>query len=163
MLKETKLKFRKASIKDLPILIKMLANDKLGQYREEIQNPLPNEYVSAFQRIMQDDNQFLLVVENSQKEIIGTLQLSFIQYLTYKGGLRAQMEAVRIAENARAQGLGRKMIEWGIEVARKRGAHLIQLTCDKKRPESIGFYKKIGFLDTHAGMKMNLSIPRNTV
>ena len=40
------------------------------------------------------------------KEIIGTLQLSFIQYLTYQGGIRAQIEAVRIRSDQRGQGLG---------------------------------------------------------
>jgi hypothetical protein len=46
-------------------------------------------------------------VENENSEIIGTLQLSFIQYLTYRGGIRAQIEAVRIRKDQRGLGIGK--------------------------------------------------------
>jgi len=53
----------------------------------------------------------MIVVENKNAEIIGTLQLTFIQYLTYKGGITAQIEAVRIRKDQRGIGLGTKMFE----------------------------------------------------
>jgi len=46
-----------------------------------------------------------MVIENQNNEIIGTLQLSFIQYLTYQGRIRAQIEAVRIREDQRGKEL----------------------------------------------------------
>ena len=49
----------------------------------------------------------LIILENFNKEIIGTLQLTFIQYLTYRGGLRAQIEAVRIQRKFRGKGFGK--------------------------------------------------------
>ena len=94
-------------------------------------------------------------MENEAQEIIGTLQLSFIQYLTYQGGIRAQIEAVRIREDQRGKGIGEKMFKWAIEKARERKAHLIQLTTDKKRPEAIHFYEKLGFKASHEGMKLH--------
>src|SRR4051812_21007697 len=105
----------------------MIANDKLGQLRESYCNPLPEAYYDAFEKINADPNQELMVVENDQGEIIGTLQLSFIQYLTYMGDVRAQIEAVRVRDDQRGEGVGQRMIEWAIERARKRNAHLLQL------------------------------------
>lgn len=102
-----------------------------------------------------DSNQELIVVENDQKEIIGTLQLSFIQYLTYQGGIRAQIEAVRIREDLRGEGLGHEMFEWAIQRSKGRNAHLLQLTTDKQRPDAIRFYEKLGFRASHEGMKMH--------
>ena len=64
--------------------------------KEKIIVPLPNSYYDAFQNIVLDKNQELIILENSNKEIIGTLQLTFIPYLTYQGGLRSQIEAVRV-------------------------------------------------------------------
>ena len=47
------------------------------------------------------------------------------------------------------------MFEWAINRAKKRNAHLLQLTTDKKRPKAIKFYESLGFKDTHQGMKMH--------
>jgi len=149
------MKFRKAIREDLSEIVKMIANDKLGQLRENFQDPLPEIYYAAFENITNDDNQELIVVEDENEEIIGTLQLSFIQYLTYQGGIRAQIEAVRIREDHRGKGIGEKMFIWAIQKAKERKAHLIQLTTDKKRPETLRFYEKLGFKASHEGMKLH--------
>ena len=146
---------RKATEKDISSIVKMIADDELGKQRENFQNPLPEGYIIAFRNIKSDKNQELIVIENERSEIIGTLQLTFIQYLTYKGGIRAQIEAVRIRKDHRELGIGKKMIEWAIERAKERKAHLLQLTTDKKRPVAIKFYEDLGFRFSHEGMKMH--------
>jgi len=151
------MKFRKATKKDVIVIVEMIADDKLGKTRENFQIPLPKEYYSAFENINNDDNQELIVVENKDSEIIGTLQLSFIQYLTYQGGIRAQIEAVRIKKNQRGTGLGTQMFQWAINRAKERNAHVLQLTTDKKRPEALNFYQKLGFKGSHEGMKMHFN------
>ncbi|OEK04889.1 GNAT family N-acetyltransferase [Roseivirga misakiensis] len=147
--------FRKATTEDIPALVEMLADDALGQARENFQTPLPTAYLDAFEAIDKDKNQELIVVEDHENTIIGTLQLSFIQYLTYQGGIRAQIEAVRIKKDKRGLGIGKQMFEWAIQHARERKAHLIQLTSDKQRPSAIRFYEDLGFKATHEGMKLH--------
>ena len=149
--------FRKARENDLMAIVVMIADDELGKQRENFQIPLPEEYYSAFENIDRDPNQELMVVENDNEEVIGTLQLSFIQYLTYRGGMRAQIEAVRIHKDHRGLGLGKKMFVWAMERARSKNAHVLQLTTDKKRPQAIDFYKNLGFKDSHEGMKLHLN------
>jgi len=147
--------FRKAERGDIPSIVQMLANDKLGKLREKYEDPLPEKYYEAFENITNDPNQELIAVEKDG-EVIGTLQLSFIQYLTYQGGIRAQIEAVRIREDLRGEGIGQQMFEWAIGRARERKAHILQLTTDKSRPEALHFYEKLGFKATHEGMKFHL-------
>ncbi len=149
------MKFRKATKKDISVIVEMIADDELGKERENFQTPLPSEYLRAFERINSDENQELIVVENENAEIVGTLQLTFIQYLTYRGGIRAQIEAVRIRKDKRGIGLGRIMFEWAIKRAQEKKAHLLQLTTDKKRPKAIKFYEDLGFKQSHEGMKMH--------
>ena len=149
------MKFRKANRADVYEIVKMIANDKLGKLRENFKDPLPEMYYSAFDKITKDDNQELIVLEDTNGEVIGTLQLSFIQYLTYQGRIRAQIEAVRIREDQRGKGIGEKMFSWAIQRAKDRKAHLIQLTTDKKRPEALKFYEKLGFKASHEGMKIH--------
>ena len=150
------MKFKTAKKNDLPSIVRMLVDDELGSKREDYKNPLPKKYYEAFQNIMQDKNQELVVLENDNNDIIGTLQLTFIPYLTYQGGLRAQIEAVRIHKNYRGQGFGKKIFQWAINRSRDKGAHMVQLTTDKQRPEAIKFYKVLEFNDSHIGMKLHL-------
>ena len=152
-----KLKFRKAIKNDLLVIVEMIADDELGRKRESFKVPLPSEYLKAFEKIKSDKNQELIVVENEDLEIIGTLQLSFIQYLTYRGGIRAQIESVRIRKDKRRLGIGKIMFEWAINRAKARKAHLIQLTTDKKRTKAIKFYEKLGFKQSHEGMKIHFN------
>ena len=149
------MRFRKAKATDLVAIIEMLADDELGKTREHFQNPLPAQYLKAFQKIESDENQELIVLENENLEVIGTLQLTFIQYLTYCGGIRAQIEAVRIRKDQRGIGIGKMMFRWAIQRVQERGAHLLQLTTDKKRPQAIQFYEELGFQKSHEGMKLH--------
>jgi len=147
--------FRKATINDVVKIVEMIADDELGKTRENYQIPLPAQYMNAFENINTDPNQELIVAENENGEVIGTMQLSFIQYLNYGGGIRAQIEAVRVRKDKRGIGIGKTMFEWAITRARDRGAYLLQLTTDKKRPRAIKFYEQLGFRASHEGMKMH--------
>ena len=150
------MKVRKAVEQDVSAIVKMLANDKLGALREIYQDPIPQKYYDAFKNINSDPNQELVIIEDDPGLIIGTLQLSFIQYLTYQGGIRAQIEAVRVHQDQRGKGVGQQLFEWAIHRAKERGAHVVQLTTDKRRPEALRFYEKLGFKATHEGMKLHL-------
>ncbi|MEM8525099.1 MAG: GNAT family N-acetyltransferase [Bacteroidota bacterium] len=149
------MKFRKAEYNDVVKIIELLADDKLGRLREDFRDPLPQKYYDSFEQINKDKNQELVVVENEHEELIGTLQLTFIPYLTYQGGIRAQIEAVRVRADQRGQGIGEQICKWAIARAKERGAHLLQLTTDKKRPDAIRFYEKLGFKASHEGMKLH--------
>ncbi|KJD33865.1 GNAT family acetyltransferase [Tamlana nanhaiensis] len=146
--------FRKAILKDLPEIIAMYADDELGETRERFENPLPKAYLDAFYKINEDSNQELIVVVNKSNEIIGTLQLTFIQYLNRLGSLRSQIESVRIKRNYRGKGLGKTMFKWAINRSKEKGAILVQLTSDKKRTEAIKFYESLGFSASHEGFKL---------
>ena len=146
--------FRKVTKNEIESIVEMIADDELGKSREKFQIPLPKEYYAAFENINNDANQELIVVENEDLKIIGTFQLSFIQYLTYCGGIRAQIEGVRVHNDFRRIGLGEKIFKWAIERAKQKDAHVLQLTTDKKRPDAIQFYKKLGFVSSHEGMKL---------
>ena len=150
------LNIRRANKKDVPAIVGLIANDELGRLRENFKTPLPQQYLNAFDNINSDQNQELIVMLNDSGTVIGTLQLSFIQYLTYQGGIRAQIEAVRVHENYRNKGIGQELIKWAIDRAKEKGAHVVQLTTDKKRDAAVKFYEKLGFIASHEGMKLHL-------
>jgi len=149
-------KFRRAELVDLPIIIKLLADDELGQKREDIGPPLNPLYERAFRAINDDTNQFLAIVED-KGDVVGCMQLSFIPGLSRVGLWRGQIESVRIESTHRGSGLGKKFFEWAIQHFRDRECGLVQLTTDKERLEALRFYKTLGFVDSHLGMKLDLN------
>ena len=149
------LKYRSATINDLECLINLLASDPLGSQREDVSLPLNEAYVNAFKAIDADQNNELLVVEY-HGQTVGMLQLTFIPYLTHKGSWRCLIEGVRVDESYRSRGLGEKMFEHVINLARDKGCRVVQLTSDKHRPGAIRFYEKLGFKATHEGFKLAL-------
>lgn len=150
-----KLRFREAEPNDLATLVLLLANDKLGAQREDTALPTNAKYYAAFEQISGDPNNELVIAEFDGK-LVGMLQLTYIPYLTHVGSWRCLIESVRIDEKYRGKGFGKQMFEYAIEKARSKGCKLVQLTSDKQRPEAIRFYKKLGFVATHEGLKLHL-------
>ncbi len=149
------LTYRKANKNDIRTLVDMLADDKLGATREDPTSPLNQHYLDAFYSIENDPNNEIIVVE-SNREIVGMLQLTFIPYLTHVGSWRCQIEGVRIASTYRGKGLGSQFIQWAINRAKERKCSLVQLTSDKQRPDALRFYESHGFKATHEGFKLKL-------
>lgn len=148
------LTYRIATLEDLPEIVEMLRDDNLGAQRETSSGSI-EKYLNAFQDISANNTHELTVVD-FQGEIVGTLHLTFIQYLTYQGGMRAQIESVRVKSTYRRTGVGTTMMNYAIGRSRSKGAHLVQLTTDKKRSSAIEFYRRLGFTDSHVGMKLHL-------
>jgi GNAT superfamily N-acetyltransferase len=149
------LTYRLAAEGDLEHIVQLLADDELGAAREDFQLPLPPAYTRALHAILNDPQQELTVVEN-QGELIATFQLSFLQYLTHQGGLRAQIEAVRVKATCRGQGIGTEIFRYAQQRALTKGAYVLQLTTDKQRPDAKRFYESLGFVNSHEGMKLPL-------
>ncbi len=146
---------RLATREDVSEIVRLLADDDLAKKREHYDNPLPETYYSAFEIISSDKNNFLIVAE-IEDSIIGCLQLTYITYLTYQGGKRALIEGVRIDSKYRGKGIGKMMIDWVLSKAKQDGCHMVQLTTDKKRPDALEFYKQLGFIPSHEGLKFFL-------
>ena len=100
--------FRPATKSDLPDIVSMLADDKLGQIRQDPSFPLNRNYLEAFDAIDRDPNQLLAVAENNGAPV-GCAQLNFVPGLSRLGMWRGQIESVRIVANCRGRGIGRKM------------------------------------------------------
>lgn len=145
--------FRSATPADLEAVVALLADDALGATREQPENAAA--YAAAFEAIDADPaHDILLAVDGDT--ILGCLQLTVMPCLTHGGRARAQVEGVRVAAAARGQGIGAALLEEAARRATKAGCHVLQLTTDKRRPDAIRFYERLGFQPTHEGMKRPL-------
>ena len=147
---------RDAMPADLPAIVELLADDMNSAGREDIGVPLDPGYAAALAAITADQNQRLLVAERDGA-VVGTMQLSFLPGLAFRGAWRGQIEAVRIASSMRGRGLGAEMIGWAIARCRDRGCRIVQLTSQDNRTAAHRFYEKLGFAASHTGMKLHLN------
>lgn len=150
---------RRALPADLPAIVALLADDSLGAGREQNQDMTP--YEQAFEAIDADPAHLLVVGElvspgAETGQVIATFQLSFLPGLSRQGAWRSQLEAVRVAESLRGQGIGNLMVQWAIDESRRRGCTLMQLTTHKSRTAAHRFYERLGFDASHEGMKLTL-------
>ena len=154
-----KLNFHQAILENVPALVVMLADDELGTQREDLSLPFNGDYYKAFAAIDADPNNELVIADTGLGyggRLVGMMQLTFIPGLSHTGAWRCLIESVRIHRDFRGQGLGADLIEWAIERAKQRGCNIVQLTSDKQRPDAIAFYKKLGFVASHEGLKLKL-------
>jgi len=151
----TDLKMRLASQDDVRAIRAMLGDDKLGQSREDMSEAGLEKYNQAFEAIIDSTGNQLWVAE-SDGEVVGTWQVTYIPYLSRGGNVRCLIEAVRTASNRRGEGIGARMMEFALDQARQHGCQLAQLTTDKTRQDAHRFYRKLGFVATHEGMKIEL-------
>lgn len=149
------LSMRLASGDDLPAIVALLADDENGALREDASLPLDPGYAAAFAAIAADRNQELAVAELDGR-VVGTLQLSYLPGLSYRGAWRGQIEAVRIARTLRGRGLGGEMVGWAVARCRARGCRLVQLTSQSNRVAAHRFYERLGWTKSHAGFKLKL-------
>ncbi|MBS0273576.1 MAG: GNAT family N-acetyltransferase [Proteobacteria bacterium] len=145
--------FRYATEADLPAIVAMLADDEIAESRESAS--VSGEYRQAFAAMAQEVYNRMLLAELDGK-IMGSLQLVFIPGVSRNGSKRALIESVRVKSTARGQNIGTALMKEAIRIARENGCKLVQLDSDLRRPRAHLFYRRLGFVQSHAGFKKEL-------
>ena len=137
---------------DVGVIVAMLADDPLGGARERIEDPLPQSYFAAFERIARDPNIQLVVAEDGQGAVVGCLQLCILPGLSSQGASRGLIEDVRVAKHCRSRGIGEEVVQWAVAEARARGCKVVELLTHHTRVDAQRFYARLGFARSHVGM-----------
>jgi ribosomal protein S18 acetylase RimI-like enzyme len=143
---------RRARRDNVPAIIAMLADDKLGSARERVEDPLPPSYYRAFETVDRDPNIQLVVAEDGEGVVVGCLQLCVLPGLSSQGASRGLIEDVRVASQCRSRGIGEQLVQWAIGEARARGCKLVELLTHNSRVDAQRFYERLGFQRSHVGM-----------
>ena len=146
---------RRAAGTDLPAVVALLADDTLGQSREDASLPLDAAYLRAFEAIRADPHNDLIVGERNGT-VIACMQFTVLPSISFRGRPRAQIESVRVAAQERGHGYGEALFTWAIDEAKRRNCHLLQLTTNATRADAARFYERLGFKASHLGMKLAL-------
>jgi ribosomal protein S18 acetylase RimI-like enzyme len=146
--------FRDAVEADLPTVVRMLADDRLGGGRERDERPLPESYVRGFRAMLAQGGRLILAEQDGA--VVGCLQLNVIHGVSQQGQSRAQVEGVRVDSARRGNGIGAALMRHVMVEARVAKCAVMQLTTNSSRTEAQAFYARLGFTHSHAGMKLVL-------
>ncbi|MBM7417354.1 MULTISPECIES: GNAT family N-acetyltransferase [Nocardiaceae] len=154
----TAVTIRAARRTDLGAVVDLLLDDPLGRVRESAIDLRP--YEQAFDMLAVDPNQHAFVVTdgrgNGAETVVATFQLAFLTGLSRRGTRRAQIESVRVAAEWRDRGLGTEMVRWAVDLSRRNGCGMVQLTTDNSRHAAHRFYERLGFTSSHTGYRLVL-------
>ena len=143
---------RRARRDDVAHIVAMLADDPLGDARERLEDPLPQVYFDAFERVARDPNIQLVVAEDGEGAVVGCLQLCILPGVSSQGASRGLLEDVRVASDCRSRGIGEQLVQWAVAEARARGCKLVELLTHHTRVDAQRFYERLGFARSHVGM-----------
>ena len=97
----------------------------------------------ALQRIIESDSAQILIAEDENGGILGTMTLIIFQIPT---GIRAWIEDVVVDSSARGRGIGKRLNLAALELAKQAGAKTVDLTSRPARKEANQLYKDIRFI-----------------
>jgi ribosomal protein S18 acetylase RimI-like enzyme len=140
---------RRTRREDVGVIVAMLADDPLGGARERIEDPLPQSYFTAFDRLTRDPNIVLVVAEDGEGAVVGCLQLCILPGLSSQGASRGLIEDVRVAKHCRSRGIGEQMVQWAVAEARAKGCKVVELLTHHTRVDAQRFYERLGFARSH--------------
>ncbi len=146
--------FRDAVEADLPVVVRMLADDRFGRDRERDETPLTECYTRGFRAMLAQGGR--LILAEQEGAVVGCLQFNILHGVSQQGQSRAQVEGVRVDSARRGNGVGAALMRHAIEEARATGCGVMQLTTRSDQAEAQTFYARLGFTHSHAGMKIAL-------
>lgn len=146
---------RPAVAADLEALVALLTDDAVAVARGDVGDAedLPR-YAAALREIEAHQSNAVLVVEDADGSLAGTMQLTRLPGLSRRATTRLQVEAVRVRADLRSVGIGGAMMRWVTDVAAPAlGCGIVQLTSDSARADAHRFYERLGFVPSHTGFK----------
>lgn len=123
----------------------------------------PHDYRNAiikFQTCIKSSPDYFLWVAKLDGKVIGTAMMHLQHKLSYHCGTAAHLEDVVVDKDHRGQGIGERLVETCIAVAKEHDCYKIMLTCFEK---TVPYYEKFGFENHDIGMRLELKelYPKN--
>ena len=135
------LKIRKATRKDVPIILGLLY--ELGRPK-----PKTDLEVDVFRKIVKnhitDSDSLILVAEIDEIHIVGMASLIFLHRLN-QSRYELYLPELIVTKKYQNQGVGAKLIEECISLGRKKNCYRIRLESGVSRKSAHKFYHKMGF------------------
>ncbi len=138
---DLQLQLREASADDLPQVLALYAQPGLGDAR--LLDPARARDIHAsFARY---PSYRLFVACGAGDKVLGSYALLVMHNLAHMGTPSAIVEDVVVDESQRGLGIGRRMMDHAMALAREAGCYKLALSSNLKRTRAHAFYESLGF------------------
>jgi GNAT superfamily N-acetyltransferase len=134
------LEIQKATISDIPNVLKLYGPDGL----DDIEVLAVEKAESVFNKFSQYPN-YSLYVATLDNKVVGTFELLIMDNLAHNGSPSGIVEDVAVDANFRSKGIGKKMMEFAMEMCRQHGCYKLTLSSNLIRETAHRFYENLGF------------------
>lgn len=131
---------RKADVSDLPSILKLYS--QVEEKDEEVLSLEEAEII--FDKFSSYPN-YSLYAAILDKKIVGTFELLIMDNLAHKGKLSGLVEDVVVDREYRSKGIGKKMMEYAIQVCKENKCYKLALSSSLSREKAHKFYENLGF------------------
>jgi N-acetylglutamate synthase-like GNAT family acetyltransferase len=134
------LSIRESSNKDIPSILNLL-------YELERPKPLDDNEIKIFKNKIFDyfsDSKKIILVAEQDGKIVGIVSIIYLQRLN-RAKPEMYIPELIVTEKLRYSGIGKKLIQYCFDLAKKKNCYRIRLESGNQRKESHKFYKTIGF------------------
>ena len=143
---------RGSSDKDIPVILGLLY--ELGRPKPEKDSDV-DTFRKLVQKYMTDPDKKILVAELNDVEIIGIMSIVFLSRLN-RITLELYIPELIVLKKYQNQGIGKKLINSCIHLAKEKKCHRIRLESGNQRKDSHQFYTNLGFEQSGLSFTKNL-------
>ena len=143
---------RESTYDDIPSLLELLY--ELGRPKPQQDNEL-EKFTTLLKNYIQEDDKKILVAQIDNSKIIGMISMVFLSRLNQNTSEMYVPELI-VSQNYHSKGIGKKLINFSIELGKEKKCHRIRLESGNQRIESHKFYKHLGFEDSSIFFTKNL-------
>ena len=143
---------RESTYDDIPSLLELLY--ELERPKPQNDNELA-KFTKLLENYMQEDNKKILVAQIKNSKIIGMISIIFLSRLN-QNTFEMYVPELIVSQNYHSKGIGKKLINFSIELGKEKKCHRIRLESGNQRIESHKFYKHLGFEDSSIFFTKNL-------
>ena len=143
---------RESTFDDIPSLLELLY--ELGRPKPQKDNELET-FTKLLKNYMQEDDKKILVAQIENLKIIGMMSIVFLSRLN-QNTLEMYVPELIVSQNYHSKGIGKKLINFSIELGKEKKCHRMRLESGNQRIESHKFYKHLGFKNSSIFFTKNL-------
>jgi GNAT superfamily N-acetyltransferase len=143
---------RESTYDDIPSLLELLY--ELGRPKPQKDNEF-KKFTALLKNYIQEDDKKILVAQIENSKIIGMISMVFLSRLN-QNTLEMYVPELIVSQNYHSKGIGKKLINFSIELGKEKKCHRIRLESGNQRIESHKFYKHLGFENSSIFFTKNL-------
>ena len=145
-------KIRSAKKNDISIILGLLT--ELGRPKPKKDTDV-EDFRKLVNKYLKDSDKEILVAENNLIEIVGFASIIFLTRLN-QNNFEMYIPEIIIHKKYQKQGIGKKLINSCISIAKEKKCHRIRLESGNQRKESHKFYSNLGFKQSALSFSKNL-------